>query len=110
MATIEDESREATNGAALAAFMAAGIGAFAIGFFVIIHEAGFFSAPALYAPAGGLSGRTTFAAVTWLTVWAALHVRWKNLQIQSGRVYTATLVTTALGILLCFPLFWRLVH
>src|SRR5688500_18111374 len=109
MTMIEDKSGEATNGAALASLMAAGIGAFAMGFFVIIHEAGLFSAPALYAPAGGLSGRTAFAIVTWLAVWAVLHFRWKNRQIEPRRVYTATVVTTALGIVLCFPPFWRVV-
>lgn len=109
MATMEDKPEEATNGAALAAFLAAGVGAFAMGFFVIIHEAGLFSAPALYAPAGGLSGRTTFAIVTWLIGWVALHIRWKKRQIESSRIYTATLLMTALGVLLSFPPVWQLV-
>lgn len=109
MPTIEHQPKEVTNGAALAAFLAAGIGAFAIGFFVIIHEAGLFSAPALYAPAGGLSGRTTFATLTWLIGWAVLHGRWKNRQIESGRVHTATFVLIALGVLLSFPPVWQLV-
>jgi hypothetical protein len=101
---------EPTNGAAIAAFLAAGIGAFAMGFFVIIHEAGLFSAPALYAPAGGLSGRTTFATLAWLLGWAFLHSRWKNRQIESGRVSMATFVLIALGVLLSFPPVWQLVQ
>ena len=109
MATIEDKRQEVANGAALASFLAAGIGAFAVGFFVIMNEAGLFSAPALYGPAGGVSGRTTFAAVTWLIGWAVLHSRWKARQLESNRVYTATLVLTALGIVLSFPPVWQIV-
>jgi len=96
------------NGAALAAFMSAGIGAFAVGFFVILNEAGLFAAPALYGPAGGLSGRTTFAVVTWLVAWGVLHVKWKDRQLPSTRVVTATLVLIGLGVLGTFPPVWAL--
>lgn len=54
------------NGSAMAAFLGAGIGAFAMGAFVLMNEAGVFAAPALYGPAGGLSGRAIFATVAWL--------------------------------------------
>lgn len=54
------------NGRAMAAFLGAGIGAFAMGAFVLLNEAGVFAAPALYGPAGGLSGRAVFATVAWL--------------------------------------------
>ena len=108
MAIVDDRPKEVANGAALAAFLGAGIGAFAMGFFVIINETGLFSAPALYGPSGGVSGRTTFAAVTWLIGWAVLHGRWKDRQLESNRVYTATLVLTALGIVLSFPPVWRI--
>lgn len=108
MATVEDKREEVANGAALASFLAAGIGAFAVGFFVIVNEAGLFAAPALYGPAGGVSGRTTFAAVIWLIGWAVLHRRWKDRQLESSRVYTATLVLIALGIVLSFPPVWRI--
>lgn len=108
MATMEDKREEVANGAALASFLAAGIGAFAVGFFVIVNEAGLFVAPALYGPAGGVSGRTTFAAVTWLIGWAVLHRRWKDRQFESSQVHTATLVLIALGIVLSFPPVWRI--
>lgn len=108
MATMDDRHEEVTNGAALASFLAAGIGAFAIGFFVILSEAGVFAAPALYGPAGGVSGRTTFAVVTWLIAWAVLHRRWKDRELESTRVYAATLVLTALGIVFTFPPVWRM--
>lgn len=96
------------NGAALAAFLAAGVGAFAMGFLVILNESGVFAAPALYGPAGGVSGRTTVSAAVWLIAWAALHRRWKGRHIESPGVYALTLALTGLGILLCFPPVWKL--
>lgn len=106
MATIE--GRDVADGAALASVLAAGIGAFAMGFIVILNEAGLFAAPALYAPAGGVSGRTTLAAVIWLIGWTVLHSRWKNRQIESRKIYLLTMILTALGIVLTFPPVWGL--
>ncbi len=108
MVTIEGKRKEVTNGAALASFLAAGIGAFAVGFIVILNEAGLFVAPALYAPAGGVSGRTTLAAVIWLIGWTVLHSRWKNRQIESRRVHLLSLILIGLGIFLTLPPVWRL--
>jgi hypothetical protein len=70
-----------TNGAAMASMLGAGIGAFAMGFFVILNEAGVFAAPALYGPAGGVTGRTTFATLVWLAAWGLLHTRWTGRRI-----------------------------
>lgn len=108
MTTIPSQHEQVTNGAALAAFMAAGIGAFAVGFFVILNEAGVFAAPALYGPAGGVSGRTTFAVVVWLIAWAVLHSRWKSRRIEPQRVQAVALLLTGLGLLLTFPPVWKL--
>jgi len=108
MTSIEGSSQVVENGAVLASFLAAGIGAFAMGLIVILNEAGLFTAPALYGPAGGVSGRTTFAVVIWLIAWAVLHNRWKGRQVDAGRVYTVTLILIALGLLLTFPPVWRL--
>ena len=108
MASSEDKREPATNGAALAAFLAAGIGAFAMGIVVILNEASLFSAPALYPPAGGVSGRTTFAAVVWLIGWIVLHTRWKGRQLEAGRVRAIMLVLIGLGVLLTFPPVWKL--
>ena len=101
--------QETVNGAAVAAFLAAGIGAFAMGLLVILNEAGLYAAPALYGPAGGVTGRTTFAVLAWLIAWAVLHRRWKERDVASRRVYAVTLSLVALGILLCFPPVWGLV-
>jgi hypothetical protein len=67
---------ERPNGAALAAFLAAGIGGFAMGLIVILSETGLFVPPTLYQPAGGVTGRTALAVVLWLVAWAVLHSRW----------------------------------
>jgi hypothetical protein len=94
------------NGAAWAAYLAAGIGAFAVGFFVILNETGTYSAPALYGPAGGVSGRTTFAIAVWLVAWAVLHASWKGHEIQPSRALLATVILVVLGILGTFPPVW----
>ena len=106
-ASVQTE-RGVRNGAAISAILAAGIGAFAMGFFVLLNEAGIFGVPALYAPAGGVSGRTTAATVVWLVAWGVLHSRWKHREIEPRRAYVLTLVLTGLGILATFPPVWSL--
>jgi hypothetical protein len=72
----------------MAAVVGAGIGSAAIGAFVLLNEAGLFAAPALYGPAGGVTGRTTFATIVWLLVSGVLHARWKSREVASGAVFT----------------------
>jgi hypothetical protein len=96
------------NGPALAAFLAAGIGAFATGVVVILNEAAVFTAPSIYGPAGGVTGRTTIAAVLWLIAWAVLHYRWKHRDLDPARVHTVTIALAVLGVVLCFPPIWSL--
>ncbi len=96
------------NGAALAAVLAAGIGAVALGLFVVADEAGIFTAPSLYGPTGGLSGRSTFAVVTWLIAWGILHARWRDRDVAAGRVLTGALVLVGLAVVMTFPPVWRL--
>jgi hypothetical protein len=105
--TVSQETRLA-NGTAMAAVLAAGVGSFAVGLFVILNEIGLFAAPALYAPAGGVSGRTAFAVVVWLIAWGWLHLRWRDRDVSPDGVVTATLTLIALGILLTFPPLWGL--
>ena len=97
-----------TNGAAMAALLGAGIGSFAMAGFVLLNEAGLFSAPALYGPAGGVSGRTTFAAIVWLLAWGVLHARWKSRDIAPGPVFTGTVVLVVLALVGTFPPVWGL--
>ena len=102
------EHAEAANGGPVAAFLSGGIGVFAMGFVVILDEAGIFAAPTLYGPAGGVSGRTTLATMAWLVVWGALHHRWKGREIATHRIYPVTLILIGLGILATFPPIWTL--
>jgi hypothetical protein len=96
------------NGAAMASALAAGVGAFAMGLFVVLNEAGRFAAPTLYGPAGGVTGRTTFATLVWLGAWGVLHVRWRARELAPGRVLALTLVLIVLGMLGTFPPLWSL--
>jgi hypothetical protein len=106
--TVPRENNQMANGADMAAILAAGIGAFAVGFVVILNEAGLFAAPALYGPAGGVSGRTTIAAAIWLVAWVILHIRWKSRDVEPGRVNRTTLALILAGIILTFPPVWGL--
>ena len=109
---MEETSSTATsisNGAALAAFLGAGIGSFALGLIVMLNAAGLLAVPGIYGPAGGVTGRTTLAVSIWLIAWAVLHFRWRSRDIPPRRVQILTLVLIALGILLTFPPLWALV-
>lgn len=108
MATMESGSSEGANGAVWAALLAASIGGFAMGFVVLLNEAGIFAAPSLYGPSGGVSGRTTIAVVVWLVSWVVLHTRWKARHVEPGRIRTAMLVLLALGLVGTFPPVWSL--
>jgi hypothetical protein len=96
------------NGAALAAFLGAGIGAFSMGLFVLLSEAGVFAAPSLYGPAGGVSGRTTFAVVTWLVAWAVVHWRWRGRHVEPAGVWAGTLALVVFALLATFPPVWAI--
>ena len=97
-----------TNGAAMAAYLGAGIGAFAMGALCVLNEAGVYAAPALYGPAGGLSGRASFACAVWLAAWLVLHYRWKDGVVAHSPVWLTTGGLTALGLLGTFPPVWSL--
>ncbi|MEX2571097.1 MAG: hypothetical protein WD737_07305 [Gemmatimonadota bacterium] len=96
------------NGAAMAAFLAAGIGAFAMGMIAFLAAGDVLPVPTLYGPAGGVSGRTTLAVVVWLIAWGILHFRWKDRQLAGRRIEMATLLLIALGVLGTFPPVWEL--
>ena len=108
MSVPEGDPVELANGAALAAFLAAGIGALATGLVVVLNEAGLLAVPALYAPAGGVTGRTALAAAIWLLAWALLHRRWRDRRLEPRRIHAATLLLVGLGVLLTFPPVWSL--
>jgi hypothetical protein len=101
------ESRD-VNGSAMAALLSAGIGSFAMGAVVLLNEAQLIVVPPLYAPAGGVSGRTTLATAIWLIAWALLHNRWKAREIAPERVGALALIAIALGVLGTLPSVWAL--
>lgn len=107
-ATSASRTSGEVNGSAMAALLAAGVGACAMGVVVLLNEAGIFAAPALYAPAGGVSGRTTLAVIVWLMAWTVLHTRWRAREIAPGRIGAATLILIAVGLLGTFPPVWAL--
>jgi len=96
------------NGAVWAAILASGIGGFGVGLMVILNESGIFAAPTLYGPAGGVSGRTTIAAVIWLVSWAVLHRLWRNREVDGGRVMAIAAALVLLGLVGTFPPVWSL--
>lgn len=96
------------NGEAMAAFLAAGIGALAVGLFVILNEIGVFSPPALHVGAGGVSGRTTFAIIAWLVAWVVLHFRWRGRHVEPRGVYRWMLILLVAGLVATFPPVWGL--
>lgn len=96
------------NGAALAAFVASGIGVFAMGLVSLLDAAGVLPVPTLYAPAGGVTGRTTLAVLTWLIAWAVLHARWKDRDMDTDRAHAVTISLTLFGILFALPPVWEL--
>lgn len=108
MSTSQRVGDEVTNGAALAAFLAGGIGALALALIVILNEVGIFSAPTLYGPAGGVTGRTALGTVAWLVTWAVLHKRWKDRQVDTGRVFAVTVALIGVAVVLLFPPVWQL--
>lgn len=97
---------ETMDGATSAAVLGAGIGALAVGLFVILNAAGIFSAPSLYGPTGGVSGRTTLAVLVWLAAWGVLHWRWKDREIAARPVFRLTLALVVLGLVATFPPVW----
>lgn len=97
------------NGLAAAAILASGIGSLVLGLFTTLAQAipAISRALNLYDPVGPLSGKTTVAIVIWLVAWAVFHQLWKERQVNFNKVYIATLIMIALGLLGTFPLFYE---
>ncbi|HEX6925285.1 MAG TPA: hypothetical protein VF167_07635 [Longimicrobiaceae bacterium] len=98
-----------SNGAGMAAYLAAGIGVFAMGLVVTLSEMGLLTLPVLYEPAGGVSSRTTAAVLIWLVSWGALHLRWRDSELNPRMITIGTLLLVLLGLLGTFPPFWEVV-
>lgn len=101
----------AANGAAWAAFVAAGIGCTAFGLFTDLSEvsARFSAMLNWYNPSGSLSGVAGCAIILWLVSWLVLDIRWKNRHLAGqGRLMWLTVLLVLLGLLTTFPPFYSL--
>ena len=96
---------EASNGAPAAAILAAGIGVVGLGLIDLLAKtlAPFDALLAWYPPTGDLSGISSLSVLAWLVIWAGLSRAWKGQSVDSGRVLGATLIVTAIGVILTFP-------
>jgi len=97
------------NGPAAAAIFAAGIGCFALGVLVVVSEAipAFKNALNFYAPVGPPSGKTIAQVAIYFVAWAGLAYAWRGKSLAFGRVYIATLILVALGLVGTFPLVYE---
>ncbi|OHD67856.1 MAG: hypothetical protein A2W19_01555 [Spirochaetes bacterium RBG_16_49_21] len=105
-----EQQKNLYNGPAAAAILAAGISCMALGLFTTLAQAigPLKKALNLYDPAGPLSGKTTFAVVAWLAAWIIFGILWKNKQVGFARVFIASLVLIALGLIGTFPPFFEM--
>jgi hypothetical protein len=96
------------NGAACAAFLAAGIGSLALGVITTLAEAipALKTALGVYAPAGPLSGKTGVAVIVWLVSWVGFHFAWKDKDQNFSQIFTIALALIALGFVGTFPVFY----
>ncbi len=99
------DSDQLPNGAAAAAFLAAGIGAAAFGFIVVLAHASETVAATLtlIADVGPLSGKVAVAIFVWLSVWAVLHKIMAGGQTDARVTNTVSIILIVIGFLLTFP-------
>jgi hypothetical protein len=103
-----NQQLEVKNGLIAAAMLAAGIGCFFVGLMTDLSEASKAIEGILTfsKPVGALSGKTIIALLFWGISWAILASKWKDQEVDFGKVYNITLILVALGILMTFPLFF----
>lgn len=106
------DTQELTNGEAMAAIVAAGVGCAILGVFSLLGDAfksigAFFS---FYGPSGALSGVTTCAIVVWLVTWFVLAKRWSGRNVAVAANGVIALALLAVGLLLTFPPFMDLLQ
>jgi hypothetical protein len=104
------QQSKTTNGLITAAMLAAGIGCFFLGFNTSLAQGSKAIGGMLnfYDPVGPLGGKTIVAIVVWLVSWAILASKWRDQEVDFGKVYKGTLLLVALGMLGTFPLFFDL--
>jgi len=103
------QTKSRPNGPVAAAFLASGIGSFALGLFTTVAAASEGVANALrwYRPAGPLSGKSLLAVIVWLGAWIIFGSLWRGREVRFGPVYLWTLILLGLGLLGTFPPFFE---
>jgi hypothetical protein len=96
---------EKTNGAALAAIVAAGLGVLVLGLFTFLAEVSTATNDALnwWPPGGPLIGKTGIAVIAWLVTWGALHLAWRQREVSFRLWWAVALGLILTGFLLTFP-------
>jgi hypothetical protein len=109
-------AQQIPNGEAVAAMLAAGIGALSLGFFTTLAEitagttfrTGGFPGLTWNTGVGPLSGKTGYAVIIWLVAWVVLHFMMKGKEYNFGRMFWITIGLIGLGVLGTFPIFFQL--
>jgi hypothetical protein len=99
------------NGPVAAAFIAAGVGSFVMGLFVVLNEispeiSDFLRWDENYGLGSGvgpLSGKAGMAIIAFVVSWVILHFAMRRREVSWGGALTASLILVALGFLLTFP-------
>jgi hypothetical protein len=101
----EPATASVRNGPAVAAIVAAGIGAACLGIIVTAEGAfaDFSRALNIVQPVGPLSGKTTLTVALWLMAWAVIHLALRNRDVNFARAAKATGILLVLGLLGTFP-------
>lgn len=109
-ADAQDKIEAVTNGAAVAALVAAGIGCAVFGLFVILNEASpaFHNLMTLNNAVGPLSGKSTFPVLIWLLTWGLLHAGLRQREVNFRVAGTITAVLILISLLSTFPPFFLL--
>jgi hypothetical protein len=93
------------SGAVSSAFLSSGIGCLLIG----LMTTGAVISETLnhmlnwWGPAGPLTGKTSIGVAGWLISWFVLNSRWRNKEVDFGKIFAATLILIGVGFLLTFP-------
>jgi hypothetical protein len=109
--SVEPVNDTKPNGPVAAAFIAAGVGCFALGLIVVLNEAGIIPGSALDfaknygigSGVGPLSGKVILSTIALLVSWGILGFAWRGKEVAFGRAFAVALLLVALGFVLTFP-------
>ena len=82
---------------------------FALGATVVLSEAipPFKAALAINSRVGPLYGKTIVEVLVYIVAWIGLAYAWRGKSVAFGKVYAATLILLALGLVGTFPLVYE---